>query len=144
MQDARPNFDEIVGLMMGDVGLEVATNDEPVFGSGKIIEQVGQDEKELVGTGVGSVSRAEFEREMDILKMEYGRREKKLEEDTEKVLKRLRDAHREKLLAKDKELEVLRTTGRIDEDEGEGNRQRGMSDEKAKEEMNGIMGMLGR
>jgi len=65
-------------------------------------------------------------------------------EDTEKVLKQLRDAHREKLRAKDKELEVLRTTGRIDEEEEEGNRQRGMSDAKAKEEMDGIMGMLGR
>ena len=58
---------------MGDVGLEVKTNDEPVFGSGRIIEDIEQKEKDLVDTGGEMVPRKvvakleeDFKRDMDM------------------------------------------------------------------------------
>jgi len=71
--DVRPDFDEIVALLMGDVGLEVKTNDEPVFGSGRIIEDIEQKERDLVDAGGEMVPRKvvakiqeDFKRDMDM------------------------------------------------------------------------------
>ena len=71
--DVRPDFDEIVALLMGDVVLEVKTNEEPVFGSGRIIEDIEQKERDLVDAGGEMVPRKvvakieeDFKRDMDM------------------------------------------------------------------------------
>jgi len=128
--DVRPDFDDIVALLMGDVGLGVKTNEEPVFGSGKIIADVEQRERDLVDAGGEMVPRKVMEeilkdkdRELDILVMERDKAVNEMVKEKDTVMKDIRADHnkklkeknlelKNKLKEKDKELEVLRTTGR--------------------------------
>jgi len=73
----RPNFDEIVGLLIGDARHEIRSNEEPIFGSGRVIAEVDQRDTDLIDTGGEIVSRRiteeilkEKDRELDILVME--------------------------------------------------------------------------
>ena len=158
--DVRPDFDEIVALLMGDVGLEVKINDEPVFGSGKIIADVEQRERDVVDTGGEMVPRKvmdeilkDKDRELDIVMMERDRAINEMVAEKEILMKEIRADHNKKLKEKetelkekDRELEVLRTTGRGG---AEGATSRGQETSRrdsaaVREEMSGLMSMLGR
>ena len=139
--DVRPDFDEIVGILMGDVVLEIRTNHEPIFGSGNVIEDVEQKGRDLVDAGGEMVPRMvmdeiirEKDRDMTVLVVERDRLVREMIEDKEKVMKELRldfmnklrvekDAVRKEveeveeelrrtLQEREDELMVLRTTGR--------------------------------
>ena len=162
--EVRPDFDEIVALLMGDVVLEVKTNDEPVFGSGKIIADVEQRERDLVDSGGEMVPRKvmveilkDKDRELDIVVMERDRAINEMVVEKEKLMKEIWADHnkklkeketelKDKLKEKDRELEVLRTTGRGG---AEGATSRGQETSRrdsaaVQEEMSGLMSMLGR
>ena len=123
------NFDEIVGLLMGDVGHEIRSNEEPIFGSGRVIAEVDQRDIDLIDTGGEMVSRRimedilkEKDRELDILVMERDKAisEVAKEKEKEKMLKQLKAEHKNfqaknlELKEKDKAIMELKTTGRTE------------------------------
>ena len=154
----RPNFDEIVGLLMGDVGHEIRSNEEPIFGSGRVIAEVDQNEKALIDTGLSdTVSRRvmddilkEKERELDIVVMERDKAIHEAVTEKEKLVKQLKTEHNRNLKEKNqeietwkKELEVLKTTGRATlSSSGRTTGQR--DDSSAEMEISGLMSILGR
>ena len=142
----RPNFDEIVGLLIGDVGHEIRSNEEPIFGSGRVIAEVDQRDTDLIDTGAEMVSRRimedilkEKDRELDILVMEHDKAISKVATEKEKLLKQLKAEHNLELKKKDKAINELKTTGRTErpkEDE--------RLDSQVTKETSGLMSMLGR
>ena len=67
----RPDFDEIVGLLMGDLGHEIRSNEEPIFGSGKVIGKVAQIDKmpqmgERGGISLEAVEKIIADKDMEI------------------------------------------------------------------------------
>ncbi|GMI28081.1 hypothetical protein TeGR_g7328, partial [Tetraparma gracilis] len=93
----RPDFDGISKVLMGDLVVEVRSNAEPVFGSGIIIKEMHQMEKDLADDAV--VSKVEFDRAM--------REKDGLVAAKAKVLEEMK----EKMGGMEKELEELRRRG---------------------------------
>jgi len=156
--DKRPDFDEIVGLLMGDVGHEIRSNEEPIFGSGRVIAEVDQNEKALIDTGLSdTVSRRvmddilkEKERELDIVVMERDKAIHEAVTEKEKLVKQLKTEHNRNLKEKNqeietwkKELEVLKTTGRATLSSS-GRTTWRKDDSSVEMEISGLKNMLGR
>ena len=151
--DKRPDFDEIVGLLIGDVGHEIRSNEEPIFGSGRIIAEVDQREQDLIDAGGEMVSRRimdeilrEKGRELDIVVMERDRSIHEAITEKEKMLKQLKAEHYTSIQAKNLELKEkdkaileLRTTGRTERQKKDERR-----DSQVTKEMSGLMSTLGR
>jgi len=151
--DKRPDFDEIVGLPMDDVGHEIWSNEEPIFGSDRIIAEVDQRERDLIGAGGEMVSKLivdkigeDQKRELDILVMELDRAIHEAIAEKEKMLKQLKDEQNKSILAKhlelkekDKVILELRTTGRTERPKEDERR-----DSQVTKEMSGLTSMLGR
>ena len=134
---------------MGDVGHEIRSNEEPIFGSGRVIAEVDQRDTDLIDAGGEMVSRRimedmlkEKDRELDILVMEHD----KVATEKEKLLKQLKAEHSKNIQAKnlelkekDKAIMELKITGRTErpkEDE--------RLDSQVSKEMSGLMSLLGR
>ena len=157
---------------MGDVGHEIRSNEEPIFGSGRVIEEVDQRDTDLIDSGAEMVSRRimedilkEKDRELGILMMEHDKAISKVATEKEKLLKQLKAEHNLELKEKDKAINELKTTGRTErpkEDErldsqvtkemsGRGaevenapERNTGRTDSTVQREASDIMSMLGR
>jgi len=131
---------------MGDVGHEIRSNEEPIFGSGRVIEEVDQRDTDLIDSGAEMVSRRimedilkEKDRELGILMMEHDKAISKVATEKEKLLKQLKAEHNLELQEKDKAINELKTTGRSErpkEDE--------RLDSQVTKEMSGLMSVLGR
>jgi serine/threonine protein kinase len=73
--NVRPNFDEIMQLQMNEISLEIKTNDEPIFGSGRIIGASDQKDIELGDdTGISKQMFDSVVRDLDIAKMEFDKK----------------------------------------------------------------------
>jgi seryl-tRNA synthetase len=86
----RPNFDEIVRLLMNEISLEIKTNDEPIFGSGRIIGASDQKDIELGDdTGISKQMYDSVVRDLDIAKMEFDKKFNSMRAEKEKLVKEL-------------------------------------------------------
>ena len=147
----RPAFNEIVSLLLGEISLEIKTNDEPIFGSGKVIGESNQKDMSLGDDGgISKEMHDSVVRELDIERAE----KKKLAD--ELCSER---AEKKKL---NEELHVLRTTARGGGGRGDGGVGVGSigkekyeaedvetakkikKDKEAEEELAAMMAMMGR
>jgi serine/threonine protein kinase len=99
--EVRPNFDDIMQLLMNEISLEIKTNEEPIFGSGRIIGASDQKDIELGDDGMVSKQMhdnivREVARELEFEKVDKARVIKKMTEDREKVVAELNDKFNKK------------------------------------------------
>jgi hypothetical protein len=100
----RPNFDEIVRLLMGPVGMEVQSNQEPIFGSGKVIGS-GAVQKDIAldtNSLPDMIPKADYQRALD----EAERQRDIAVQQKDKMLQELQN----QMKKKDAEVQSLRMT----------------------------------
>ncbi|GMI21575.1 hypothetical protein TeGR_g3392, partial [Tetraparma gracilis] len=128
----RPDMDEVVRLLMGPIADEVRSNQEPIFGSGKIIGACTQKDMALADDESQMIPKEVHEREMDLLSA-----------NKERMLQELRDKTKKQLQEKDKEIAALKTAKRKDAG-GTRKLEKTASAKKVDDEMKNMLAMMGR
>ena len=135
-------MDEVVRLLMGPIADEVRSNQEPVFGSGKVIGACTQkdmaladDENEMVSLKAVEKIIEDKDHELDLVVAQK-----------DKVIKELQEKMKKQLQEKEKEIKELRTTGRKEGKEGGGTRklEKTASAKKVDADMKNMLAMMGR
>jgi hypothetical protein len=125
-------MDEVVRLLMGPIADEVRSNQEPIFGSGKIIGACTQKDMALADDESQMIPKEVHEREMDLLSA-----------NKERMLQELRDKTKKQLQEKDKEIAALKTAKRKDAG-GTRKLEKTASAKKVDDEMKNMLAMMGR
>jgi hypothetical protein len=134
-------MDEVVRLLMGPIADEVRSNQEPIFGSGRVIGACTQREMDLAGDESEMISKDAHEealsqamRERDIAVAQK-----------DKVIKELQEKMKKQLQEKEKEITELKS-GRKGGKEGGGTRklEKTASAKKVDADMKNMLAMMGR
>ena len=139
-------MDETVRLLMGPIADEVRSNQEPIFGSGRVIGACTQREMDLAGDESEMISKDAHEEALSRAMRERDIAVAQIAANKDRVIKELQEKMDKRLQEKEKEIKELRTTGRKEGKEGGGTRklEKTASAKKVDADMKNMLAMMGR
>jgi hypothetical protein len=139
-------MDEVVMLLMGPIADEVRSNQEPIFGSGRVIGACTQREMDLAGDESEMISKDAHEEALSQAMRERDIAVAQIAANKDRVIKELQEKMDKRLQEKEKEIKELKTTGKKEGKAGGGARklEKTASAKKVDADMKNMLAMMGR
>jgi hypothetical protein len=139
-------MDEVVRLLMGPIADEVRSNQEPIFGSGRVIGACTQREMDLAGDESEMISKDAHEEALSQAMRERDIAVAQIAANKDRVIKELQEKMDKRLQEKEKEIKELKTTGKKEGKAGGGTRKldKTASAKKVDADLKTMLAMMGR